>query len=285
MEIDIEHLRQWIGNSETSIDNVNPGPVAALRATLDLDDGLPRLGEVLPPLWHWLYFLEHTRQGELAENGHDSGTTFLPPAPFARRMYAGNTLQFHQPLRIGDEVSRTSTIDDVSSKQGKSGPLLFVKVKHAISNQDGLAITEYHDIVYREPPVTAQESAHQHTEGEAAWSQEFVTDSRLLFRYSALTFNTHRIHYDQPYTTEVEGYPGLLVHGPLLATLLLQSLQQHRPDAVVQSFRFRALHAIYNEQPFSLHGRPAPDHRHVRLWVTDQQGVMCVEANAEISEK
>ena len=281
--LDIENLKRWAGRSEAAADSVTPVPVAALRATLDLDQGAPRAGEPLPLPWQWLYFLPIHRQSALSENGHPRLGDFIPPVPLPRRMYAGGRMYMHQPLRIGDAIQRISTIADVSYKQGSSGPLVFLQIRHEISNQQGLAITETQDIVYREesrPGIAAP--AAQAAPATQQWLREFQADPILLFRFSALTFNGHRIHYDYPYVTGVEGYPGLVVHGPLLAVLLLDLLQRQLPASQVREFSFRALHPVFNMAPFYLCGGLAGQ-QSASLWVRDADGVLCLSATAELA--
>lgn len=220
----LAHLQTWQGQSETLSDTLTAMPVAALAATLDRDDPAPAAGTDLPPLWHWLYFLPHARQSEIGPDGHPKRGGFLPPVPLPRRMWAGGRLRWEatNPLRVGQEVQRTSTIQSIKHKSGRSGELLFVLVQHQLRNAQGLALTEEHDIVYRsaaQPGEAAPAPQKPPLDGQAAWSRTIVPDDVLLFRYSALTFNGHRIHYDRKYVTEVEGYPGLIVHGPLIATL------------------------------------------------------------------
>lgn len=282
-DIDIDHLRQWIGKQETADDSVTVFPVAAMRATLDMEEVNPKAGEQLPPMWHALYFLPVSRQSELSSNGHPELGGFMPPVPLPRRMYAGAGMQFHHPIFIGDRVSRTSTIADVSCKQGRTGNLVFLKILHEIANDRGIAVTEEQDIVYREETgpgytVTTPGSAPE----DQAWIREMHADPVLLFRYSALTFNGHRIHYDQPYTTDVEGYPGLVVHGPLLATLLLDLLYRNAPGGPVRNFRYRAIRPVINTSAFFLCGRPEGDGKNIRLWVRDSAGALCLDAGASI---
>src|SRR5665647_1448780 len=229
----LSHLQSWIGKAETLSDDITAAPLRGLSATLDRADAAPVPGvTVLPPLWHWLYFLPQQRQSELGPDGHAKRGGFLPPVPLPRRMWAGGRLAWlpDNPLRCGDAVQRISRIESVTHKAGRSGDLLFVLVKHEVHNVKGLALAEEHDIVYRaaaksgEPvpqPIAAEKGA--------AWQREIVPDEVLLFRYSALTFNGHRIHYDRRYVTEVEGYPGLIVHGPLIATLLVDLVRRNAP--------------------------------------------------------
>ena len=254
-------LSSWIGRSETVHDTIGPTPVVALTATLDHPAAAVEPGSPLPPLWHWLYFLPMHRQSEIGADGHAKRGGFLPAVPLPRRMWAGSQFEFRAPLRVGDRVARTSTIADVSSKQGRSGQLVFVKVRHELRCNGATepALVEFHDIVYRE----AQRADDVAPPPQAAavfapWRREIVADDVLLFRYSALTFNGHRIHYDRRYVTEVEGYPGLVVHGPLTAALLLQLVRQSTPRPVV-AFSFRGLAPLFDGLPLRLVGRPEGD--------------------------
>ncbi|MDB5893320.1 MAG: acyl-CoA dehydrogenase [Rhodoferax sp.] len=278
-----EPLSAWIGRSETLHDTIGPTPVAALNATLDHPSNEVPTGMLLPPLWHWLYFLPLHRQSEIGPDGHARRGGFLPPVPLPRRMWAGSQFEFCSPIRVGDRVARTSTIEDVSSKTGRTGPLVFVRVRHALHCNGAAepALVEFHDIVYREaqgagdavpPPLPAPH--------DAAWRRSVTPDDVLLFRYSALTFNGHRIHYDRRYVTEVEGYPGLIVHGPLIATLLLDLLRRERPDAELASFRFKAVRPTFDLHAFQVQGQPAADGRSVRLWASDHEGFLTMDATA-----
>ncbi|GIX25669.1 MAG: acyl-CoA dehydrogenase [Caldimonas sp.] len=278
---------EWIGRSEHRHDILTPGPVAALAATLDRDDPPPRPGDALPPLWHWLYFLPLHRHSELGPDGHARRGDFLPPVPLPRRMWAGGRLNFVEPLRIGEPVQRFSRITAIRSTRGRSGELVFVTVRHEIHHAGRLALEEEHDIVYREAPrpeveAAAVRNAPTQAAPHAVHSRTIRPDSVLLFRYSALTFNGHRIHYDRAYATEVEGYPGLVVHGPLIATLLLDLLRREHPSAHVRRFGFRALRPLFDIHPFSLHAAP-PIEGSMRLWATDHEGTLAMTAAAHVS--
>jgi 3-methylfumaryl-CoA hydratase len=282
----LAHLQSWVGKSETLHDDIAAAPVRGLSATLDRDDPRPVTGTALPALWHWLYFLPQALQSEIGPDGHPRRGGFLPPAPLPRRMWAGGRLHWlpTNPLRVGDVVQRVSTIASVAHKAGRSGDLLFVTVRHEVHNATGLALTEEHDIVYRSAalpgdPVPAPLAA----ETGAPWQREVAPDDVLLFRYSALTFNGHRIHYDRRYVTEVEGYPGLIVHGPLIATLLLDLLRRHLPDAFVVSFNFKLLRPTFDLQPFRLNAQPSADGNSVRLWAQDHAGWLTLQGTAEIA--
>jgi 3-methylfumaryl-CoA hydratase len=278
-------VKDWIGRTETVEDTITAAPVAALCATLDRPPERPAPGTPLPPLWHWLYFLPLPRQSDIGPDGHARRGGFLPPIALPRRMWAGSQFAFHHPLRVGDGVERRSTIEDITAKSGRSGPLVFVRVRHELrrSGETATAITEHHDIVYREAARPGEPSpAPQAAPASAAWRKRWVPDDVLLFRYSALTFNGHRIHYDRRYATGVEGYPGLVVHGPLLATLMLDLLRGERPEAEVAAYEFRAIRPTFDTAPFEVCGQPSEDGREVRLWVQDLDGGMAMTAKATL---
>ena len=281
----LAHLQTWAGRTETVADDITAAPVRALSATLDRDDAAPVPGTPLPALWHWLYFLPHHRQSEIGPDGHARRGGFLPPVPLPRRMWAGGRLQWQidNPLVVGDAVRRVSRIASVTHKAGRTGDLVFVLVQHEVHNAHGLALTEEHDIVYRAaaqasdpvPPPTPAEQG-------AAWRREIAPDDVLLFRYSALTFNGHRIHYDRSYVTEVEGYPGLIVHGPLIATLLVDLVRRQVPGARLKSFNFKAVRPTFDLHPFFLNGSPSADGKSVKLWANDHDGWLTMQATAEL---
>ncbi len=286
MNIATDTLDAWIGRSETVHDTITTAPVVALAATLDHPAADVPTGTALPPLWHWLYFLPKHRQSDIGADGHAKRGGFMPPVPLPRRMWAGSQFTFHQPVRVGDAVARTSTIDDVSTKEGRTGPLVFVKVRHELrcNGVAAPALVEFHDIVYREAqgPNDVAPPPQAATQGVAAtgWRREIVPDDVLLFRYSALTFNGHRIHYDRKYVTEVEGYPGLIVHGPLIATLLMDLLRRQLPGADVASFRFKAVRPTFDLHPFHVNGELLADGKTVRLWASDHEGWLTMDATA-----
>ena len=283
MTLDIDHLRSWIDRTESVHDVASVVPLRALSATLDRDDGATDLGTEVPPCWHWLYFLPLHRQSELGPDGHARRGGFLPPVPLPRRMWAGSRLEFLAPVRAGQAISRTSRIADVRLKEGRTGPLVFVNVQHEIRAEGRLAIQEEHDIVYRDLPAPGEPApAGVPAPQDALWTREIVPDDVLLFRYSALTFNGHRIHYDRRYVTEVEGYPGLIVHGPLIATLLLDLLRRQLPTAQVRRFQFKAMKPIFDTAPFSVCGRMDKDQT-VRLWAVTPEGHLAMDASAELA--
>jgi 3-methylfumaryl-CoA hydratase len=277
----LAHLQSWQGKTETRRDQLSLAPVRAMSATLDREDGEPHNGDALPHLWHWLYFLPVAKQSEIGPDGHPKRGGFLPPVPLPRRMWAGGRLHWHQPMRLGEEVQRISTIEKIQHKTGRSGELLFVQVLHTFSNAQGVCLEETHDIVFRpeaDPnaaPVPGVKPVHT-----AVWQRDIVPDDVLLFRYSALTFNSHRIHYDRRYVTQVEGYPGLIVHGPLMATLLVDLLRRHS-ERSLQSFEFKAVKPVFecaDQRVLSVCAHP--DGEQVHAWVQDHAGDVCMQATA-----
>jgi 3-methylfumaryl-CoA hydratase len=276
-------LQTWIGRTAVAQDQVTQAPVRALAATLDRNELSLSAGETIPPCWHWLYFLPADRQSEIGPDGHPKRGGFLPPVPLPRRMWAGSQIEFHRPVTVGQSIERQSRIEDVRMKEGRSGPLVFVKVLHEVRSASLLAISERHDIVYRGMPTPPDESsaADRQAPAEAMWTQQIDPDDVLLFRYSALTFNGHRIHYDRRYAAAVEGYPGLVVHGPLVATLLLELLHRKIPQARVQRFDFRAVKPLFDTAPFQVCGRPEGD-RQVKLWARTPDGHLAMEASATL---
>ena len=280
-----DHLRGWIGRRETHDALITAAPLNLMAATLDRADPAYLPGDRLPAPWHWLYFLPAARMSEVGADGHPARGGFLPPIALPRRMWAASRMGFHQPLRVGDRVRRITEINDVQRKAGKAGTLVFVKLKHAITRLDGLAVvTEEQDIVYRDDPQPgAPAPTPTPAPLQAMWRRELRADPVLLFRYSALTFNGHRIHYDRPYATEVEGYPGLVVHGPLIATLLLDHLRRALPEATLRSFDFRAVRPLFDGHPFQLCGQPEADGKRIHLWAQDHGGALCMDATASLA--
>jgi len=295
----LAHLQTWQGRRETMEDVVTAAPLRGLSATLDRPDPAATAGSVLPPLWHWLFFLPHALQSDLGPDGHAKRGGFLPPVPLPRRMWAGGRLQWHQALRVGDAVKRVSTIQSVQHKTGRSGDLLFVVVAHEVFNQHGLCLREEHDIVYRpaanahvqtaSTPTTLDDQlaaqAGEHSDAPALWQRDWTPDAVMLWRYSALTFNGHRIHYDRDYCRDVEGYPGLVVHGPLIATLLLDLVRRHT-DRVVTHFSFKALRptlACHDQGPLQVCAQQLANGDDLRLWAQDDAGVQTMQATASLA--
>ncbi len=235
----LEKLREWVGRTRTVEDLVTPFPVRALSATLDEPDPDPVAGDALPPLWHWLFFLEAARLSKVGSDGHAERGDFLPPVPLPRRMWAG-------------------------SRFALTGAMVFVTVEHTVAGPRGTAFVEDHDIVYREAPKPGERQREpKPAPVDATRSRKIVADPVLLFRFSALTFNGHRIHYDQPYVTTAEGYPGLIVHGPLMGLVQMELARR--------SFEFRALSPVYAGPAFSVQARQESDGS-VTTWIADSDG-------------
>lgn len=265
-------LRAWIGRKESRDDHVTAWPVMALAATFDRNDPPPKPGDAIPPGWHWLYFLEATRVSELGNDGHPRRGGFLPPVELPRRMWAGGRFEFRRALRIGDTIRRDSEIVSIESKEGRSGKLVFVTVRHTVFAAGEIAVVEDHDIVYREAAKSgATPPAAMPAPQTTAWRREIVAGPVMLFRYSALTFIGHRIHFDLDYCRQEEGYPGLVVHGPLQTLLLLDLCRRHEPRQV-RKLDYRALQPIFHFERFTINGKPEPDGSTARLWTANAAG-------------
>jgi 3-methylfumaryl-CoA hydratase len=245
----VSGLADWTPEPLETAGTVAEWPGAAFAALLDLPEA-PGVGDLMPPLWHWLHLLDHPRRSELGDDGHPAHGRFFPPMPHRRRMIAGGRLRVVRPLRVGDEVVRRSSLASVEVKTGRSGEMVFVTVRsefRRVGSPDVL-LTEEQDVVYRSQPPgrpRAEQPEEAAEDRPSDWRLETPTDPALLFRFSALTYNTHRIHYDQPYATGVEGYPDLVVHGPLLALLLLEIPRRHRPEATVTGFDYRLSRPVF----------------------------------------
>ena len=253
-KLDIDHLRQWIGRSTEASDLVTAQLVKGLRATLFHEIGEPKAGDAAPFTVHWCLAQPVFPMAELGPDGHPARGGFLPPVPLPRRMWAGGELEFLDPLRVGDEAKRTSRIADVTMKTGSTGTLCFVSVEHVVSTPRGTVIRERQDIVYREmtsaqPAAPAKPAA---TPPAAKHRESHMADPVLLFRYSALTFNGHRIHYDRDYVTKVEGYPGLIFHGPLQAALLVEFAARHHGAVPPKKFSYRGVQPLFEGSEFSI---------------------------------
>ena len=281
--VNVNELERWVGRTEQHEDRIDATRLRALLATLDQDPSAVGEGSALPPLAVWTYFNVAAPWHALGPDGHPARGLFLPPVALPRRMWAGGSFEFHDTLRVGEQAQRRSTITQVRAKEGRSGPLVFVSVRHDVAVGERIVVGETQDIVYREAPTPgAPLSTAPEAPTDASFSRTILPDPVLLFRYSALTFNGHRIHYDRPYATEVEGYPGLVVHGPLIATFLLELLRAQYPQARVRRFTFKSLGPLFDIDPFQVAGRQdAPDH--FVLWASDAQGRLAMQASAELA--
>lgn len=280
-DVDIDHLRSWIGRERTVEDIITPRLAASLDAILDIDRPA-ETGAPAPVGIHWCLAPDIVPMREIGSDGHPTRGGFLPPVPFPRRMWAGGELNFADGFLIGDTVKRRSVIDDVVLKSGRSGEMIFVTVRHHYETPRGLALTERHDIVYRKleaPSGAAQPApAVPAAEERADVTRAIAADPVLLFRYSAITFNGHRIHYDQPYVTQEEHYPGLIFHGPLQATLLLALATEQGEGQLPATFAFRSVHPLYAGGKPHIHARK--DGAGLTLWLTDEAGNVTMKASA-----
>lgn len=275
-----EHLREWVGKKEVRSDTITAWPIAALAATLDETNLNVAHGSPVPNGWHWIFFLEAKPASELGSDGHPKRGGFLPPVPLPRRMWAGGRLEFIQPLKIGDSISRESEIVSVEPKTGRSGTLVFVTVRHTVKAAGAIAIVEDQDIVYRDAaqkgdPLPPGKSAPPNP----TWTRSMMPDTTLLFRYSALTFNGHRIHYDENYATTEEHYPGLVVHGPMQATLLLD-LCRKNADRPIKKFEYRAQHPLFAGQAFTVNGNLDGATSKADVWTANEAGNYAMRGTA-----
>ncbi len=268
----------------TRRDIVTAGPLARLAAMLDRN-GEFDAGDLVPPLGHWLFFLSDDRQSDLAEDGHARrGDSVATGERYPRRMWAGSRIEFVGDLRVGQALMQHSEITSVAHKTGASGPLVFVTQRHEIGPADGPPlIIDDQDIVYRSrAPVVAKAKPDRPQPG--VWQRQVMPDEVMLFRFSALTFNGHRIHYDRDYAVKHEGYPGLVVHGPLVATLLIDLLVREMPAARLSHFSFRAVSPLFDGQPIKLNGSPTDSDGRVKLWATNGAGNLAMTAQARIND-
>lgn len=264
------HVESWHPEPATDEDALSPAPTAALSAVLDLADPAAKSGDPLPPLWQWLYFLHWAPQQALGPDGHLRDARFLPPIPDRRRMFAGGRCEITEPLRLGQPAERTVSLAAVTPKQGRSGELLFVTERQEFRQDGRLCLVEEQDIVYRSGdgntarhPATLDASAEPEPEGP--WPLRLHPTETLLFRFSALTANAHRIHYDSPYCRDVEGYPGLVVHGPLLALLMLELVRRNAPERRVRSLSYRLHRPVFLGERLLADGTPDDDHARLHI--------------------
>ena len=283
MTPNLDNLTEWIGRTESDVDYVTVPAVHRLAATLDIDRPMPKMGDALPIGWHSILFPRVVRQSQIGKDGHPERGDFLPPVPLPRRMFAGKRVTYRAPLQIGDEVHRESTIQSVTPKTGRSGQMVFVTVKTDIVSPRGIAIVEEQDIVYREEPApNAPPPPPQRAPGTAVWKKVVTPDVVMLFRYSALTFNGHRIHYDHPYVTGVDGYPALVMNGGL-TTLLAHELVREHAQKPLHYIASRNVRPLFVDRPFTVCGEPSSDGAKAKLWVVDDGDALALSAEAELA--
>jgi 3-methylfumaryl-CoA hydratase len=279
-KLDLDHLRQWIGRTSEASDIVTAQLVKGLRATLFQEIGEPGMGDAAPFTTHWCLAQPVFPMSQLGPDGHPTRGGFLPPVPLPRRMWAGGELEFFDALRVGDDAKRASRISDVTMKTGSTGVLCFVSVEHLITTARGTAIRERQDIVYREmssapPAATAKPAAPPPA---AKHRETHIADPVLLFRYSALTFNGHRIHYDRDYVTRVEGYPGLIFHGPLQAAFIVELAAKLHGGTPPKKFRYRGLQPLFEGSEFSVNA--SDNGGAMELWTANAQGQPTMKGTA-----
>jgi 3-methylfumaryl-CoA hydratase len=276
---DLDHLRQWIGRTSEATDVVTAQLVRGLRATLFMDIGDPKAGDASPFTTHWCLGQPVFPMAELGPDGHPARGGFLPPVPLPRRMWAGGELEILEALRVGDEVTRVSRISDVTMKTGSTGVLCFVSVDHTVTTPRGVAIRERQDIVYRDvSPASATPAKPPGPPPVAQHRETHMADPVLLFRYSALTFNGHRIHYDRDYVTKVEGYPGLIFHGPMQAAFMVElgaKLNGGRPP---KKFSYRGVQPLFDGSEFSVNANKTD--AGMDLWTANSAGQPTMKATA-----
>lgn len=283
MSDELEKLKDWIGKSESAQERASTGRIHGLFALLDKPE-IPQEGDEIGPMGHWCYFMPRVPASEIGADGHPARGGFMPPVPLPRRMFGGFRATYHKPLILGEMMRRDAEIADIQIKEGRTGTLLFCTVNHKFFGESGLAIEEDHDYVYRgNPPAGNQDKSGGSGQTAAApedhaWSREIVPDPVMLFRYSAVTFNGHRIHYDRKYVTEVEGYPALVVHGPLIATLLAELALDNNPGRSFRKFDFQARAPLFDNAPFTVAGKPTDDG--CSLWSTTPSGSFSARATA-----
>ena len=278
-EMYMKKLEDWVGNQEVRAEIIHQQSLNGFAALMDED--VPA-SAVVPPGGHWMYFLPTDKQSNLAHDGHAFKGDFLPPVDLPRRMWAGGRLKFHSPLSAGEHAKRISTIKRVTPKEGRTGDLVFVTVEHLLENEQGLCITEEHDIVFRAAPENSHNGNKElkSAPNDGLWDQVITPDPVLLFRYSALTYNGHRIHYDREYCLREESYPGLVVHGPLLGTLLMRLAVQNMGGRSLKHFSFRNYSPIFDIAPFTITGR-IDNEDQCTVWVAGPKGELAVLATAQ----
>ena len=278
--IDIDALRRHIGAKVEDRDTITAWPMAAMNAALDRDEAQPEIGTPIPPGWHQFWFLPTTRPGELGPDGAPTSSGVVPPVPLPRRMFAGTTWTFHEPLRVGDVCRRETELTDIQMKGGSTGTLVFTTVVSRIYGPNGLAVEEERGTAFREAGQEGASSGvpkREEPPSDTVWETTKVCDEALLFRFSALTFNTHRIHYDTPWAKEVEGYPALVVHGPLLSTLLINFVRDMNPGKTIASYRMRARAPLFANTPIKLVGKPSADGNGCECWSLTPEGTTAMQ--------
>ena len=284
--VDIEYLRKSIGRKVVDEDVATRAPLSMLVATFDRPEPAPAEGEPIPPGWHIGYFLAMSPQESLARDGLPTSSGILPKMPFPRRMYAGCKLTFHGDIRVGEKIQRETELTDIQLRKGSTGSLIFTTQTRRISTPRGLALVEEYHGVFREEVPAGQTSGIPKRDDVPAgmpWQRTIVTDAASLFRFSAVTFNPHRIHYDRGYAMEVEGYPGLVVHGPYSQHCLIDFVRDQTPGKRITSFEMRARAPLFDTAPFTLAGRPGTDGQSAEVWAMTPEGTIAMQATVGLA--
>jgi 3-methylfumaryl-CoA hydratase len=284
--LNLDELKAHVGRRQTATDVLHPGPANLLRLTLDRPEPEFRVGDPLPPAWLALYFLPQYRPGELRPDGSPRDAGVVPPMPLPRRMFAGERVRLHRPLRIGDAVRRETELADISLKSGSTGTLVFATVVNRVFGPEGLALEDERRTVFREEVKAGelnQAPRREPAPADLPWRKRVSADPVLLFRFSALTFNSHRIHYDHPWATQREGYPALVVHGPLTTTLLIDFARDCHPGRTLRGYATQARAPLFEGTPFELRGRPTADGRAAELWAVTPEGTIAMSGEAELA--
>ena len=284
--LDLDDLKTHVGRTQTAADVLHPGPANLLRLAFGRAEPELREGDPLPPAWLALYFLPRYAPDALRPDGSPRDAGVVPPMPLPRRMFAGERVRFHRPLRLGEAVRRETTLADISLKTGSTGALVFVTVVNRVFAGDALAVEDERRTVFREEVKAGERNQAPRRDPAPAglpWRRRVTPDPVLLFRFSALTFNSHRIHYDLRWATETEGYPGLVVHGPLTTTLLIDFARDSNPGRPIHSYATQARAPLFDVAPFELRGRPTADGRGAELWAVTPEGTIAMSAEVEFA--
>ena len=284
--LDLDDLRTHIGRSQTATDVIHAGPANFLRLAFGRPEPEFRDGDMLPPAWLGLYFLPRVASDALRPDGSPRDTGVVPPLSLPRRMFAGERVRFHTPVRIGETVRRETRLADISVKQGGTGTLVFATITSRVFGPSGLALEDERRTVFREEVKAGERNQAPRRDSppsDAPWRRSITPDPVLLFRFSALTFNSHRIHYDRTWAMQVEGYPGLVVHGPLTTTLLIDFARDQHPGKQIASYATQARAPLFDTAPFELRGRPATSGRGCDLWAVTPDGTIAMSAEVELA--
>jgi 3-methylfumaryl-CoA hydratase len=284
--LNLDELKKHIGRTQTATDVLHPGPANLLRLAVGRNEPELKAGDPLPPAWLTLYFLPQYGPAELRPDGSPRDAGVVPPMPMPRRMFAGERVRFHRPLRLGESVRRETTLADISLKSGSTGSLVFATVVNRVFGADGLALEDERRTVFREEVKAGERNQAPRRDPaptDVIWCKRITPDPVLLFRFSALTFNSHRIHYDFRWATETEGYPGLVVHGPLTTTLLIDFARDSNPGRQLRTYTTQARAPLFDTAPFELRGRPTADGRGAELWAVTPEGTIAMSAEIELA--